>query len=48
MAMYTVHKGVRYRALSRSAFRSVAATSRSPKSCREVGFTEVTVTGSGP
>jgi hypothetical protein len=48
MAVYTVHRGARYRATIRlGVFQSVASNQQVADRFTVVGFTEVTVTGSG-
>ena len=47
MAVYTVHRGACYRATIRLVFQSVASNQQVADRFTVVGFTEVTVTGSG-
>ena len=48
MAVYTVHRGARYRATIRlGVFQSVASNQQVADRFTVVGFTEVTVTGAG-
>ncbi|MGH6736084.1 MAG: hypothetical protein ACRECX_08395 [Methyloceanibacter sp.] len=48
MAHFTVHKGKRYRATVRlGLFQSVASNEMVADKFREVGFTDVVVTGTG-
>ncbi|MEZ5874113.1 MAG: hypothetical protein R3D30_04555 [Hyphomicrobiales bacterium] len=48
MARYTVRKGKRYRAtINLGLFQSVASNEMVADKFREVGFTDVVVTGSG-
>jgi hypothetical protein len=48
MAVYTVHRGARYRATIRlGVFQSAASNQQVADRFTVVGFTEVTVTGSG-
>jgi len=48
MPRYTVHKGKRYQAtVSLGLFQSVASNEMVADKFREVGFTDVVVTGSG-
>jgi hypothetical protein len=48
MAIFTVHSGMRYRATVKLGFfQSVASNETVADKFREVGFTDVVVTGSG-
>jgi hypothetical protein len=48
MAMYTVQKGKRYRAMIRlGLFQGVASNELVAHKFRELGFTEVSISGSG-